>query len=75
MGDVVTLTDNNIADVPSSLRRLADEIEQGDCRVHIAMVVIQDDEGEVSAYNYGNHATRAEAIGILQMASTILAVT
>lgn len=71
---VVKLEQPNLRDVPASLRRLAQQMEDGtvNAATH-AIVVAVDANGEIEVYGYGDIGNRAHEVGVLQMAAMSLA--
>mgnify|MGYP007026565003 CR=1 FL=1 len=66
---------HNLLDVPQSLRRLADQIENGDVPNSIhSIVVCESDDGEICVYGYGEIGNVASEVGLLTMAATKLQI-
>ena len=64
----------NLRDVPASLRRLADQIEAGECpAAEAAIVVAVDPDEEITIYGYGSVGSVAAVIGNLFLAANLLA--
>lgn len=72
--NIIPIPTYNLKDVPASLRRLADGLEQGEDpeAVH-AMVVAVGHSDEMRIYGYGEVGTLAHEVGTLQMAALKLA--
>jgi len=73
---VIPIGTPNLKDVPASLRRLAEMLENGEePEAMHAIVVAVDGFGEIRVYGYGAVGTRAHEVGTLQMAALKLATT
>lgn len=73
---VVELKNHNLVDVPLNLRKLAGQMEDGTVPASLHCIVISEDaDGEISVYGYGEIGTRANEVGLLQMAAIQLATT
>ena len=72
---VVKLDTPNLRDVPASLRLLADKIESGEVPTSVhAIVVSEDENGELDLYFYGSVGRVANEVGMLQMAVIKMAI-
>lgn len=69
MGDVVRFGRFKVTDVPSSLRTLAEQIDDGSRGVRRVVVVIETAEGNSDYCAFGEDFTCYHAIGMLAVCS------
>ena len=70
---IVQIGTPNLRDVPEALRRLADQIDAGECEAaESAIVVLVDQNGDRGVYGYGAIGTTAAVVGNLFGAATML---
>lgn len=74
MGEVHDFpADPPLTDIPARLRFMADQLEDRPDRFVLAVVVIEDSDGQVQVHAAGKHPTQSETVGVLARAMARLA--
>ena len=68
---IVSLDQLNLMDIPGCLHRLADNLESN---VSHAIIILENNQGDLQVFGYGEVGNRAQEVGTLNMAALQMAI-